>query len=286
MKRFISIVCVLLLVLALAGCATGNTATTSPSGASGAASPSASAAADDDWAYIKQKGELVIGITETAPMNFYDKDGKTLIGFDTEFAEAACAKLGVKPKFEIINWDSKELELKSKNIDCIWNGLTVMEDRKENMAFTSNYLTNRQVVVVKASNADKYKDAASLKGAAIVAEKGSAGEEAISVNLADTTYTPVDSQANALLEVKAGTSDAAVLDYTMASYLTGPGTDYSDLQIVTGINLGDSEFYAIGFRLNSTAVAQFNDVIAEFQKDGTFKTVADKYSLADLLVTA
>jgi polar amino acid transport system substrate-binding protein len=118
-----------------------------------------------------------------------------------------------------------------------------------------------------------------------VAEKGSAGEEAIASYLKDATYTPVDSQANALLEIKAGTADAAVLDYTMASYLTGPSTDYGDLQISTAINLGDSEFYAIGFRLNSTAVAQLNSVISEFRKDGTFKTIADKYKLTDLLVT-
>lgn len=288
MKKIIGITLTVLLLLSLAACGSSKTTTASPSAAteSAKASPAASAAAsEDDWAYIKQKGELVIGITEAAPMNYYDKDGKTLLGFDTEYAQAVCAKLGVKAKFVVIEWASKELELKSKKIDCIWNGLTVTEDRKANMTFTDNYLTNRQVVVVKSTNASKYKDIASLKGATVVAENGSAGEEAIGSFLKDAKYTPVDSQAKALMEVKAGTSNAAVLDYTMASSLTGTGTDYADLQILTAINLGEQEFYAIGFRLNSTAVAQLNTITAGLKSDGSLKKIADKYHMADLLVT-
>ena len=84
---------------------------------------------DSDLAYILDKGTLVIGITQYAPMNYYDESGE-LIGFDTEFAEALCAELGVTPEFIVIDWDTKELELKSKKIDCIWNGLTIKEDRR------------------------------------------------------------------------------------------------------------------------------------------------------------
>jgi polar amino acid transport system substrate-binding protein len=297
MKKIFSALLVLILVFALVACASGKTGTTSSPSAqpsesasaaaspSTAASPSAAAtttAADDDWAYIKEKGELVIGITEYEPMNYYDKD-KKLIGFDTEFAEAACAKLGLKAKFVVINWDSKEIELKSKNIDCIWNGLTISEERKENMAFTDSYLLNRQVVVVRSKDAAKYTDAASLKDANVVAESGSAGEVAAAADLKDAKYTAVDSQANALLEIKAGTADAAVIDYTMAKSMTGAGTDYADLQIVSTITMQGEE-YGIGFRLNSTAVDQLNGVIADFQKDGTFKNLAEKYKVTDLLI--
>jgi polar amino acid transport system substrate-binding protein len=304
MKKIFSIILALTFVFALAACAsgkTGSSASPSPSESaqpSEASSPSAettpsteatpsaaeTTAADDDWAYIKEKGELVIGITPYEPMNFEDESGK-LVGFDTEYAEAVCAKLGVTPKFVWINWDTKEVELKAKNIDCIWNGLTVMEERKENMAFTTSYIINTQVVVVKADNASKYTDIARMSGAAVVAEAESAGESAIKKDLADAVYTAVDKQATALLEVKAGTADAAVIDATMAEAMTGEGTDYADLVVVETIDLMDEE-YAIGLRLGSTAVAEFNKVTDELLKDGTLKAIAEKYGLGARLISA
>ena len=103
---------------------------------------------DSDWEYIKNKGELIIGITIFNPMNYYDDAGK-LVGFETEFAEAVCAELGIKAKFQEINWDAKETELAAKNIDCIWNGMTINEERKVNMSITIPYMNNKQVMVVK-----------------------------------------------------------------------------------------------------------------------------------------
>ena len=178
-------------------------------------------ASEDDWAYIEGKGELVIGITLFDPMNYYE--GEKLIGFDTEYAEAVCAKLGVTPKFVEINWDTKEVELAAKNIDCIWNGLTVTEERKSNMQFTNAYIENKQVVVIKKSAAKKFVDTASLSGANLTAEISSAGETAImdDANLSQATYTAVAKQTDALLEVKAGTADAAVIDYVMAKSMVG-----------------------------------------------------------------
>ncbi len=238
-------------------------------------------AADDDWSYIQSKGTLVIGITEYAPMNYYDENG-TLIGFDTEFAEAACAKLGLTPEFQVIDWDTKELELSSKKIDCIWNGLTVTEERKANMDFTASYLKNQQVVVVLAANADQYSDAASFAGLTVVAEAGSAGAAAIAANMADADFVEVQAQSDALLEVKTGKAAAAVIDLTMANAMTGEGTDYSDLTILP-IEMPGEE-YAIGFRVGSTATAKLNEVIAAFTTDGTFGSLAEKYELSDLLI--
>jgi polar amino acid transport system substrate-binding protein len=238
--------------------------------------------ADDDLAYLLDKGTIVIGITEYEPMNYYDETGE-LVGFDTEFAEAACEKLGLTPDFRIINWDTKETELAAKNIDCIWNGLTVTEERREYMAFSDSYLRNRQVVVVRAADASKYTDAASFAGASVVAEESSAGETAAKSDLTDATYTAVSSQASALLEIKAGTADAAVIDYTMARTMTGEGKDYADLTLLEDMDLTDEE-YAIGFRLGSTAVAAFDEIIVEFQSDGTLAGIADKYEVADLVI--
>jgi len=238
---------------------------------------------DDDWSYIKGKKEIVIGYTDYQPMNYTDDSGK-LIGFDTEYAEAVCAKLGVTPKFVIINWDTKEVELAAKTIDCIWNGLTVTEERREKMAFTTSYIVNEQVLVVKADNASKYADKASLSGVAVVAEIESAGQSAIEKDLPDAAFTAVDTQATALLEVKAGTAEAAVIDATMAEAMTGEGSDYSDLVVVTSVDLMDEE-YAIGLRLGSTAVAEFNKVTEKLLADGTLQAIAEKYGLGARLIS-
>ena len=103
---------------------------------------------DSDWEYIKNKGELVIGITYFAPMNYENEDGE-LVGFETEFAKAVCEILGVKAKFQEISWAAKETELSAKNIDCIWNGMTITEERLENMSISIPYMQNKQVKVVK-----------------------------------------------------------------------------------------------------------------------------------------
>ncbi len=235
---------------------------------------------EDDLSYVKDKGTLVIGITEYAPMNYYDDNDK-LIGFDTEFAEAVCEKLGVTPEFTIIDWNTKEVELKAKNIDCIWNGFTIRDDLKENIDFSEPYCKNMQVVVIKAENAGKYTDLASLAGANIVAEAGSSGESAVaeSEELKDCNYVGVSKMADALLEVKAGTADAAVVDYVMAKAMVGEGTDYSELQIVDGIELAYEE-YGIGFRKGSTLVAAVDSAVDELVADGSLKAIADKYGLA------
>lgn len=107
------------------------------------------AVVEGDLAAIKAKGEMVIGITLFAPMNYHDENNE-LIGFETEFAKAVCEKLGVAAKFVEINWDTKEIELNSKNIDCIWNGMTITAERQENMSISVPYMQNKQVMVYKA----------------------------------------------------------------------------------------------------------------------------------------
>ena len=260
MKKIIALFLAILVVFPLASCAKKDT---------------------DDWTYIKNKKKLIIGITEYEPMNYYE-NGK-LVGFDTEFAEAVCAKLGVTPEFIIINWDTKETELASKKIDCIWNGLTVTEERKKNIAFSESYLKNEQVVVIRAADAGLYTNAASLSGKTVVAETESAGEAAIDADLKSSNYIAVDAQSKALLEVKAGTAEAAVIDLTMANAMTGQGTEYADLMIVSGIKM-QPEDYAIGFRIGSSCIATFNEAISGLSKDGTLKAFAEKYDLADLLI--
>ena len=103
---------------------------------------------NSDYKYVMDKGELVIGITYFAPMN-YKNENDELVGFETEFAKAVCEKLGVTAKFQVIDWNSKETELAAKNIDCIWNGMTITDERLENMSISIPYMQNKQVKVVK-----------------------------------------------------------------------------------------------------------------------------------------
>lgn len=282
---FLSAVCVM---GTLSACGEVTTATDEPAASGNEAGTSdASASTDvvDDYGTIVANGKMVIGITEYEPMNYYDENG-TLIGFDTEFAQAICAKLGITAEFQVIDWDMKETELKSGNIDCIWNGLTVTEDRRENMDFSTSYLTNRQCVVINSANADTYTDAASLSTALITAEGGSAGESAITsdANLSQANYTASSSQADALLALKAGNYDAIVIDYTMATASAGSG-DYADMMIVDGITLANEE-YAIGFRLGSNMTDKVNEAISEMIADGSLAKLAAKYELTDLYEAA
>ena len=285
MKKLIALILSALMLVLCVACAAPAAPAAEATAADATEAPAAEAteapAADDDWSTIQASGKLVIGITEYEPMNYYDASGK-LVGFDTEFAEAACAKLGLTPEFVVIDWDTKELELSSKKIDCIWNGLTVNEERKANMDFTTSYLKNQQVVVVLASDAAKYADVASFAGLTVVAEAGSAGAAAIAANMTDADFVEVQAQSDALLEVKTGKAAAAVIDLTMANAMTGEGSDYSDL-VIAPIDMLDEE-YAVGFRVGSTATEKFNAVFAELISDGTLAALAEKYELSDLLI--
>lgn len=278
MKKLLALLMAGLMVATVfAGC--GNPASSNSS------DKSSSASSDGDWAYIKDKGELVIGITYFEPMNYLDENGE-LTGFETEFATKVCDQLGVKPKFQKIDWDSKEVELNAKTIDCIWNGLTITDERKENMDISTAYMENKQVLVTKAENADKYTSAEALSGATVVAEKKSAGEEVAQSDdfFKQATYVSVDSQAKALLEVKSGTADIAVIDYVMSIGTLKDGSDYSDLSVIEDKSFA-AEQYGVALRKNSTeTLTKLNDAMQALADNGELEEIADKYNLKDLLL--
>ena len=232
--------------------------------------------------------ELIVGITYFAPMNYKDADGK-LIGFETEFAEAVCKELGVKAKFQEIEWEAKETELNGKTIDCIWNGMTITEERAQNMAISTPYMKNKQVLVVKAENLAQFTADADLTGKTLVAEKKSAGEDAAKTDayLTKATYTGVDTMSKALLEVNSGTADACVIDYVTALGSIGEGTDYAGLAVVEALTFGEEEQYGIAFRkgeADAQLVKDVNAAIEKLAKDGTLYAIAEKYNLEDYLL--
>ena len=277
LKRFASAVLAGALALSLAACGGAASTSTAASASSAAGSASASAAADgSDLDYIKGKGKLVIGYTVYEPMNYTDADG-SFTGFDTELATAVAEKLGVEPEFVEINWDTKVVELDAKSIDCIWNGMTLTDDIMANTATTKAYAKNAQVVVVK--DGTDYTSTTDLVGKTVVAEAGSAGETAIAEdeNLAQADYVSKGVQTDCLLEVAAGTADAAVLDLTLANAMIGEGTDYANLKIVDELN---AEEYGVAFRKGSDAAAAVDAAFDELKADGTMQALADKYDLA------
>lgn len=231
----------------------------------------------------EDKNELIIGITYFAPMN-YMEDGE-LTGFETEFAKAVCEKLGMTPKFQEIKGESKETELNGNAIDCIWNGMTIDDERKETMQISVPYMRNKQVAVVLKENAEKYKDLTNLEGVTVVAEAKSAGETVATTDetFKDASYTPVDAQSKALLEVKSKTAEICLVDYVLTIGSIGEGTDYEDL-VVLEKDFAPEE-YGIAFKKGNTELCdKVNQAIQELADEGRLQEIAAKYKLEDLLL--
>lgn len=231
-----------------------------------------------DLEYVTEKGVLVVGITDFAPMDYKDESGKW-IGFDAEMAEAFGESLGVAVEFVEIDWDNKILELDGKTIDCVWNGMTLTDEVKSAMECSNAYCNNAQVVIVPADKAADYQTVESLEGLAFAVEAGSAGEAEVAALGLD--YTSVKAQSDALMEVAAGTSDAAVIDSLMAAAMVGEGTGYADLAYTVGLN---SEEYGVGFRKGSDLAAVLNDFFATSYADGSMMKCAETYGVEAAIV--
>lgn len=243
-----------------------------------AAQTEAEASADSDLAYVQDKGTLVVGITDFEPMDYKDADGQW-IGFDADMAKAFGESLGVDVEFVEIDWDNKIMELNGKTIDCVWNGMTLTSEVLSSMECSDAYCNNAQVVIVPADKADQYQDTDSLKDLSFAVEAGSAGEEQVSE--LGLNFTQVKAQSDALMEVAAGTSDAAVIDSLMAAAMVGEGTGYADLTYTIGLN---SEEYGVGFRKGSDLAAALNDFFAASYADGSMQACAETYGVQAALV--
>ena len=235
--------------------------------------------AESDLAYVKEKGTLVVGITDFAPMDYKDENGEW-IGFDADMAKGFAEKLGVAVEFVEIDWDNKILELDGKTIDCVWNGMTLTDEVKAAMDCSNAYCNNAQIVIVPADKAADYQTVESLEGLAFAVEAGSAGEAAVTD--LGLECTPVKAQSDALMEVAAGTSDAAVIDSLMAAAMVGEGTGYADLTYTVGLT---TEEYGVGFRKGSDLVAELNAYFVEAYADDSMQECASNYGVDAALVS-
>ena len=232
---------------------------------------------DSDIAYIKDKGTLVVGITDFAPMDYKNDKGEW-IGFDADMAKKVAEDLGVKAEFIEIDWDNKILELDNKSIDVVWNGMTYTDEVASSMKCTNAYCNNAQVVVVPAEDADKYQDEESLSELNFAVESGSAGEGIVKEK--GYEYTAVTAQADALMEVSAGTSGASVIDLLMAGALIGEGTSYPDLAHTVELT---TEEYVVGCRKDSDLADFINDEFKAFYEDGSMQKIAKEYGIQEAL---
>lgn len=288
-KRFMSLLLAGAMTAALlAGC--GSTGSSSAGSASSGAVSSGAAASsgaqpESDLAYVQDKGTLIVGITDFAPMDYKEEGSDEWIGFDADMAKAFAAELGVDVEFIEITWDNKIMELESKAIDAVWNGMTLTDEVMNAMNCSQPYAQNAQVVVVPADKADAAQDVESLKALNIAVESGSAGEAVC--NSLGLTTTAVQMQSNALMEVASGASDACVIDLLMAGAMIGEGTSYPNLVYTLNLNEAngdEDEVYGVGFRKESDLADTFNEFYKTMFEAGTVEDLAVTYGVQEAIV--
>ena len=245
------------------------------------AAASVMALADDgsDKDYVVGRGKLIVGVTDFEPMDYRDENDEW-IGFDADLAREVAAYLGVDVEFVEIDWDNKILELDSKNIDCVWNGMTLRDDVLSAMSCTKPYMLNAQAVILRDDIVANYTTEESLSALTFAVENGSAGQDEAEAR--DYEYNGVLSQADALMEVEAGVSGGAIIDLLMAKAMTGAGTSYADLAIALLLN---EEEYGVGFRTGSDLAEELNAFLDAKIADGSLVELAKKYGLENALIT-
>ena len=285
-RKAVSLILTAAMALSFAACGGSSSAAGASSSASGAAgsseaagtASSAAADAESDMAYVKDKGTLVVGMTDFAPMDYRDDNGEW-IGFDADMAKAFAEYLGVDVEFLEINWDNKLMELDTKGIDVIWNGMTINDEVEAGASVSEPYCRNGQVVVVPVDKAEDYQTQESLSGLNFAVENGSAGAEQL--DALGLSYVAKSTQADALMEVASGASDACVIDLLMAGAMIGEGTSYPDLTYTVQLN---DEEYGVAFRQGSDLTEAFNTFWKEAYDAGTVMETATTYGVQESVI--
>ncbi len=221
-----------------------------------------------DLSYVKSKGTLTIGVTEYKPMDFRDENGKW-VGFDAELATIICEKLNVEAEFKMINWDEKTDKLKSKEIDCVWNGYTV--NNVDKVSFSKPYAKNSPVLVIKDSEKENISGIDKLAGMRVAFEIGSSSERIANELNCDIDKVSFGLQKEALIAVVSGEADACIVDKIIYDSLV-----HTDLTV---IHTFDSEEFAVGFREGSDIVNAIDPILKELEDDGTLSSLASKYKI-------
>jgi polar amino acid transport system substrate-binding protein len=265
-KRILCLVLVSLMVLSLAAC--------KKDGNNGE---------DNSLKYIQDKGELVLGLDDAFPPMGFRDENDNIVGFDIDLATAVCEKLGVELKLQPIEWDAKNQELNTKNIDCIWNGLSVTEENKKNMTMSDTYMLNNITLVVTKDSA--IKSMSDMAGKKLAVQSGSSAEDTLDnednkdFKASLGQVNPFEDYTIALMDMETGNSDAVLMDSVVANYMiTEAGKDY----VVLDETLLKDE-YGIGFRKGDEALCQaVEDALKELKADGTVAEISTKWFGSDI----
>lgn len=210
--------------------------------------------------------------------------GDKFTGFDIELAREVVDYLNdeydvdLEIEFTEIDWDSKEALLENGTIDLVWNGMTITPARAENMTISLPYLYNKQVAVVRVADVNTYTSVASMAGANVGAESGSAGEGVIADQNIGAEYISADSQLDALMALDNGSIDVAIIDSVMAGYYTSTGVYKDKMVIVNNLVLAQEEYGIAAKKGNESFMAKINEALLALI-DGAYAEVAEDFGL-------
>ena len=277
MKRFLALAAAALMALALfAGC--------SKEDEGSHADASGSETQLNSLEKVKQAGKLILGLDDSFPPMGYRDDNDEIVGYDIDLAKEVASRMGVELVLQPIDWDYKESELSDGNIDCIWNGMSIDDERREKLNLSEPYLNNQQVVVVLSDSG--INTLADLAGKVVILLAGSTAEGALDSHpevketLKDGQAIPVDNNVQAMMELKNGTGDAVIMDAVVARYYLNleDGDAYKILDEVLS-----EEEYAIGFRKGDQELRdEVQKILGEMKADGKLAEITIKWFGEDI----
>ena len=233
---------------------------------------------DGSIEYILEKGTLVLGLDDTFPPMGFRDDENNIVGYDIDLAAEVCARLGVELVCQPIDWASKEMELSSKNIDCIWNGMSITEERLASMSMSLPYMNNQIVLVVKDGNGFASID--DLAGKKIGVQSGSFAEEVLETYdqyadfYASVNVLPYDEYLTALMDLQQGGVDAVLIDLVVAEYRIA-GLNDDSLIVIDSL---EDDLYGVGFRKEDEDLRDAVDaILIEMEADGTIEAISTKW---------
>ena len=271
-KKVIGCLLAAIMAASLAACGGSSESEKTQGSSAGADSGSQTAAAET----------LIVGFDSAfPPMGFVGDDGE-YTGFDLDLAAEVADRLGMGIEYKPIDWNSKDMELDSGTINCIWNGFT-MTGREDDYEWSDPYMKNEQIFVVRGDS--EYTSAADLEGKVINVQMDSSAQHALDENqeLASTfaEIRPVADYLTCLMELESGAVEAVAMDEVFASYyITQNDKDFRILDDVIA-----EEEYGVGFKKGNTQLRdQVNDTLKEMAKDGTLAEISEKWFGEDLTI--
>lgn len=278
MKKIAKILAVMALIPAmLTGC--GNSGSDSGDVTTAADSAVVNNGEDNSLQKVLDSGEFILGLDATFKPMGYTNENDEIVGFDIDCAEEVCSRLGVKLVKQPIDWDTKEQDLDSGKIDCIWNGMSINASRQEVMNLSEPYMKNSMVFVVAAGTLEASAPLDELKGKTVAVQSGSTAQEILQGAELEVTENALATNVECLQQLELNLVDAVFMDSVVANYeIKESGKDYVILE-----NGLEEEEYAIGFRKNDSALRdRVQEILSEMKADGKLGEISTKWFGSDI----